>query len=112
MLNEEINKIKLKVKALSLAKESKIIRRLEIGCENNYGFNSLYDHRVGVVRNEARATSIARGYLKGKNYRDIEPSRKPEKELLFYRVAKRASKIAITYGTNKSEKDFGLWLNK
>lgn len=76
----------LKVKANSLAAEAKIIRRdekkmakwakkardakeKERAAQVREG---LHNHRAYQVRHEARATHLARGYLNGLSYTDIE----------------------------------------
>lgn len=89
----------LKIKALSLGAECRIIRAQEnrlarrlakargraaveqwlagdkrlAGIAREEGtFASLHNHRMVVVRREARATHLARGFLKGTAYRDME----------------------------------------
>ena len=63
----------LKVKLRSLEVESKIIRSYERklpGASELRG--QLVEHRRGVIRREARSTHLAYGYLRGRNYRQIE----------------------------------------
>ena len=79
----------LKVKAMSLAAEAKIIRnqekqrtkQLRHALKFNYARaaeyhdtvrTGLYLHRIGIVREEARATNIAYGFLRNKKYSQIE----------------------------------------
>ena len=109
-----LNSIKLKVKALSLAEEARIIRRLEKGCEDKYGFNPIYDHRIKNVRYEARATNLARAFLSGKAYKRAERSRKPEKEYNFNYIKKRLIKIVSNYGYygDNAEAAIETWLNE
>ena len=107
---KNLNAVKLKIKAMSLAEEARIIRKLEKGCENKHGFNSIYDHRINDVRNEARATNIARAFLSGKQYKDIENSRKPEREFTFGKVLARATKIIKKYGDSNQDQDFHRWI--
>lgn len=45
--------------------------------------NSLKNHRRWDVRNENRATFLARAYLAGKVYSSVEQKRKPENEFKF-----------------------------
>ena len=85
-----INKVKLKVKALSLAAESRIIKKLEHGCEDKWGTNPIYLHRINEVRRESRATHLARAFLSGKAYSSAEASRKPQREFEFSKVKKRS----------------------
>jgi hypothetical protein len=79
----------LQTKAVSLAMEAKYIRKqekrfakkarqsLENGKDRNAAWQEKnregqYVHRVTVVREEARITNIARGFLRGKEYAEIE----------------------------------------
>lgn len=81
--------IELKIKSKHLALEPAIIRheerklRKRIRANRNYQDNktaealeskwySLYTHRKWDVRNEARATHLARAYLAGKSYKSVE----------------------------------------
>ena len=82
-------RIHLKVKYASLAEEAKIIRRLERKAlkrarrvkawSEQYPltndakvFQSLRCHRKEVVRPEARSTHLAYGFLRGRDYKQIE----------------------------------------
>lgn len=105
-----LNKIKLKIKAMSLAEESKIIKRLEKGCEDKYGTNPIYLHRIQDVRNESRATNLARAFISGQTYKNIESSRKPEKERTFELIKGRFYKIVQKYGEG-SKQDIDAWLS-
>ena len=81
--------IELKIKSKHLALEPAIIKKeeeklklrakyyrekQEFGKANvlEYKLNSLVSHRKTIVRDEARATYLARAYIAGKNYSDIE----------------------------------------
>jgi hypothetical protein len=65
--------IHLKIKIKSLAAESRIIRREEKRHPGeSYNRTSLYLHRIGIVRSEARAALLAYGYLRGKRYAQLE----------------------------------------
>lgn len=77
--------LELKVKALSLSAEAVIIRRLERKLAKARSawnrsqnvhvrdkFLSLQHHRKQVVRPEARATHLARMFLKGLDYLQVE----------------------------------------
>ncbi len=107
-----LNKVKLKVKALSLAEEARIIRRLEKTCYDEYGCNEIREHRIFDVRRESRATNLARAFLSGKSYRSIEPSRKPEKELEFFKAKKRLITLAKKYSYTREDVDNAIetWL--
>lgn len=67
--------VELKIKLKSLADEARTIRNEEnkLKIERNFSkLNDLHDHRVHVVRPEARATHIAYGLLRGLGYDQIE----------------------------------------
>jgi len=79
----------LKIKAKSHAAEARIIREEEIKLKRKARYarerqnipaanhyerqrQSLYDHRIDIVRWECRATHLARAFMKGYAYKDIE----------------------------------------
>lgn len=66
----------LKVKIKSLAAEAKIIRQEEKRCYDKKCRESLYLHRIGIVRDEARLSQLAYGFLRGKPRSIIEQSNK------------------------------------
>lgn len=82
----------LKIKAKSLASEARFIRKEELRMKHKlkdgrertaeqsgelaWRRESLWKHRTNVVRPEARATQLARGFLRGRTYRDLEPNAK------------------------------------
>lgn len=63
----------LKVKIKSLAEEARIIREEERKTQDPEARAGLVSHRKGTVRQEARHTLLAYGFLRGKKYRQIEP---------------------------------------
>lgn len=67
-------KVYLKVKIKSLAAEAHIIRREEKRHRGEVRAG-LHFHRIGPVRNEARATLLAYGFLRGRPLALIEPKR-------------------------------------
>jgi len=81
--------IELKIKAKSLAVEAQIIRREELKLKRTANWytehqqaeegaacarkrQDLYEHRIGIVRRESRATQLARSFIKGHAYCTIE----------------------------------------
>jgi hypothetical protein len=91
----------LKIKAVSLTAEAKLIRKDEIKMlkasldsaakgktqiaeKQEAIFKGLQWHRIWDVRNEARITNIAYGFLRGHEYKDIE--RNTTKEIRWSRV--------------------------
>lgn len=90
-------RVYLKVKIKSLAAEAKIIRAEER--KNKYFRTGLSSHRKTVVRSEARHTLLAYGFLKGKRYRDLEPTakNKPDWDRVRRMVEKYGIKIPDSY---------------
>lgn len=120
--------VELKIKSKHLSEESKIIRHEEkkylgawrYDCNKNredqansplvpwenisYNtFSKLHHHRVIEVRFENRATFLARAYLAGKSYKDIENSRKDDAVFNVYILPRMTSMVA-KYGENKIDK--------
>ncbi len=62
----------LKVKIKSLAAESRIIRKETKKASQKSIKDGLYLHRIWVVRTEARSTYLAYGFLRGREYNQIE----------------------------------------
>ncbi len=63
----------LRVKIKSLAEEARIIRREEKRAgKSGQLYGELRNHRVGVVRREARAAHLAYGFIKGRPYEQME----------------------------------------
>ena len=68
----------LKVKGLSLAAEARIIKRLEKARNSHPKLRaSLHLHRTVEVRNEARSTHLALGFLRGTPYTKMELPLRP-----------------------------------
>jgi len=126
--------IELKIKAKHLALEPAIIRKEEHKLlkqikhikkyhqvNDNYGdivypihskYTNLSNHRKWDVRNEARATHLARAFIIGQSYKDVE--RKRENEFLFRTyIVPRVFAMVAKYGNtpirkywNGKENDF------
>lgn len=98
--------IELKVKSKHLSEEAKIIRFEERKqkAKNKAVFWSLRNHRKWDVRNENRATFLARAYLAGKTYKSVEP-----KVHSFYKleafIVPRVLTMVNKYGTEKLNKE-------
>ena len=97
----------LKIKLKSLAAEARIIRRQErkTGGKHDHIRESLYLHRLHVVRRASRETHLAYGYLRGRPYRAMERNalRGPDWKSVASMVKK--------YGEFKEE-DFKSWQEK
>lgn len=95
-------RIYLKVKIKSLAEEAKIIRKEEA---RNPEFRlGLAEHRKGIVRNEARHTLLAYAFLRGKDYKQVEPKchEKPE----WSRVESMIIKYGVYWADDMSHDDY------
>jgi len=121
--------IELKIKSKHLGVEASIIRfeeqkllkqyqwslnqYLKAGNNDMYpsstdaAFNSycsLNKHRRWDVRNENRATFLARAYIAGKAYCSVEQKRKPENEYTFIAfIIPRVVAMVAKYGSNKMQ---------
>lgn len=101
--------IELKIKAVSLADEARTIRREEKAAKarrDTQTVNKLHMHRVGIVREEARATHLARAYLAGRAYREIEATTRCPLPAF---IIKKVVKMLERYG-GLSEPDLSEWL--
>lgn len=107
--------IELKVKAYSLAEESKYIRKQENKMKNHYRwcvskqkdasesqssrskFWRLRNHRVRHIRPEARATHLARAYLKGMPRSKVEkwPTASWDVKVKAMKMIKRYIPLAV-----------------
>ena len=91
--------LELKIKSKHLSVEAKIIRfeenklRKQLDWLRDHQqsrdlvhqkFMSLKNHRKWDVRNENRATFIARAFIAGKPYSSVELKRKPDYDYKFY----------------------------
>jgi hypothetical protein len=71
-------------------------------CKPHQQRSSLHEHRIKDVRRENRATFLARAYIAGQNYLDVEIKRKPEREYEFYQfIIPRIVNMVAKYGADK-----------
>jgi len=108
--------LELKIKSKHLTEEAKIIRFEEYKLRRQAQYlreyqredeadnilskwSSLNMHRRKDVRNENRATYLARAFLAGKAYSEVEQKRSPEMEYEFQtRVIPRVCSMVSKYG--------------
>ncbi len=64
----------LRVKLRSLVAEARIIKRQEARVRRGELREELSLHRRTVVRRAARETGLALGFIKGREYREMEPT--------------------------------------
>jgi hypothetical protein len=105
--------IKLKIKSKHLALEAGVIRfeeqKLKRQIEwlkqhqKNEAWNSLNSHRRFDVRNESRATYLARAYIEGRKYNTIEHEIKDNGTFYSY-IMPRVVSMVIRYKLGKIEK--------
>lgn len=118
----------LKIKEKTLAEETRIIRKEERKAVDSFvnaqnvgktkaafkhlsKFNDLYDHRVNVVRKEARATHLARAYIKGLPYAAVEKVGSMDSYEIGY-YAGRIFNMVSKYDSKKADRDTIFnWLN-
>lgn len=109
------NRLKLKIKIVSLADEAKTIRRLEKApfiIRENHGSNPIREHRVFDVRNESRATHLALGYIDGIPYKTLEKSCKDIGKRDYY-ILPRVAKIVKNYSKRETGETIDIlgWIN-
>lgn len=107
--------IELKIKSKHLALEPQIIkheeRKIKKQIRSNKGdlqellrkYENLVNHRKFIVRNEARATQLARAYLSGKAYTTVEFKRHDNMSFLCY-IVPRIHAMVTKYGTGAQRK--------
>lgn len=81
----------LKVKIKYLAEEARIIKREEEKARDSALRDSLYRHRIDVVRDEARHSLLAYGLIRGREYAEMEGSTRKSPD--FDRVEKLARRF-------------------
>ena len=104
--------IELKIKSKHLGIESKIIRHEELKIKKQIRWHrdrqmntdklhaqlfSLSQHRKIDVRNENRATFLARAFIEGRAYKTIENKRMDDAN--FRNILARTLSMIIKYGT-------------
>ena len=117
--------IELKIKSKHLALEPNIIRVEEAKLKKQIYYDrdgnttklqqtldSLILHRRWNVRNEARATHLARAFLAGKTYKSAEVKCHDYNFLMLY-ILPRIHAMVIKYGSAKTTKtDVWDWICK
>ena len=121
--------IELKVKSKHLSVEASIIRYEEVKLKKQIEWkkqneqdqtaersqwSSLNSHRRWDVRNENRATFLARAYISGKEYKSVEQNRKEERESLFRNtILPRVLSLVKKYSnSNLDIKHITAWVDK
>lgn len=115
LTKETIMSIELKIKAKHLALEPGIIRAEEQKLKKQIRYNKggdtakliykledLCHHRRWDVRNESRATHLARTYLAGKPYKSVEI--KTDMNFLVQYILPRIHAMVVKYGDRETTK--------
>lgn len=95
-------RVELKVKIKSLAAEARVIRTEESKAKargDRHKVNSLHNHRVGIVRNEARLSLLCYAMLRGRTYAQVEPrhdnSTRPPKTIDVNKLKRLARSFGV-----------------
>ena len=120
--------IKLKIKSKHLGLEAKVIKFEEAKLKKQIRWhsknqspnkdlecklNSITEHRRWNVRNENRATFLARAFIAGVPYKTVEHKRKPETDYKFQvYILPRVLSMVQKYHNRKLEmEDINSWAN-
>lgn len=120
--------IELKIKSKHLGLEAKVIKfeeeklkrqirwhskRLSPNTKLEWKLNSIVHHRKWDVRNENRATFLARAYIAGVPYNTVEPKRRPEKEYKFqiYVLPRVLAMVNRYHNRNVTKEAIEEWVN-
>ena len=112
--------VELKIKSKHLAFEPAIIRKEEYAIVRQmkyfrevhqtnglddplymtlrYKYDDLHRHRMWNVKNEARATYLARAYIAGKSYKQVERKTHDNSNLFIGRILPRIVEMVAKYG--------------
>ena len=98
--------IELKIKSKHLSVEAKIIRFEEkkLKAKNKAMFWNLRSHRTWEVRNENRATFLARAFLEGRAYGTVEKNVENQGKLVHY-IVPRVLSMVNKYGESQLKKE-------
>lgn len=102
----------LKIKLKHLGQESRIIKHQEQKMRGrNWGAKSSYfrEHRIHTVRFECRATHIAYGFLRGRDYRQIENCPRWMGHELEKKLWARVTMMVTKYGGREAAMCLNDW---
>jgi hypothetical protein len=97
IIRTEENKLKRKIRWARLHQQNE--EEMSATCS----LNSFCSHRRWDVRNESRATYLARAYIEGREYQSVEKSKKEEAVFHLY-ILPRVVSMVIKYKLGKIEK--------
>lgn len=117
--------IELKIKSKHLALEAGVIRfeenklkkQIRWFCDKHmphshieYPLNNITNHRKWDVRNENRATFLARAYIAGKPYKIVEASVKDSSVLTCYIVPRVVAMVQRYHNRKTTTEDILSWI--
>lgn len=116
--------LKIKSKHLSLEagvirfEETKLKKQIRWYCDKHmphshveWKLQSLTNHRKWDVRNENRATFLARTYIAGKPYKTVEQSVKDTSLLECYIVPRVVAMVQRYHSRKTTTEDIKNWIN-
>lgn len=121
--------IELKIKSKHLGLEAKVIKFEEeklkcqirwfcnklmpVDTKLEWKLNSIVHHRKWDVRNENRATFLARAFIAGVPYKTVEHTRKPENEYTFqiYVLPRVLAMVNRYHNRNVTKDAIEEWIN-
>lgn len=95
----ELHKLRVNIK--SLTAEAAIIRREAAKTNNLDNRSSLQNHRIQVVRPEARLAYLAYGFLRGKNRSYVESTHRDDPHDLHIELNKKIKRFKWCNPTNE-----------
>jgi len=121
--------IQLKIKSKHLGLEAKVIKFEEAKLKKQlrwyavrqqpehklmYQLNSITNHRKFEVRNENRATFLARAFIEGKPYKTAETSRHTANEgkFIFYVLPRVLSMVQKYHNRSLVMDDIKAWVDE
>lgn len=117
--------IELKIKSKHLALEAGVIRfeenklkkQIRWFCDKHmphnhieYSLNKITNHRKCDVRNENRATFLARAYIAGKPYKNVEAYVKDPGVLTCYIVPRVVAMVQRYHSRKTTSEDILSWI--
>lgn len=100
IIRKEERKLLDQIAWYKLHYQVKDISKFKEALEISYKYQSLHQHRTVDVRNEARATHLARAFIAGKPYSSVEKFRKDE-NLFQTRILPRVFSMVAKYGNER-----------
>lgn len=107
--------LELKIKRKSLAEEARMIRREELklksdGKGSSSQYNSLHEHRIGIVREASRYAHLAHTFNRGQSYHTAEAKgSKPFSQLRLRQEIERFNPLFAALEKSERDKLISKW---